>query len=139
MIANIPATMRVLTRYSIGRIPIVSSASTSSLIRIAPNCAVTPAPNVAANPIPATTGAAIRTLMNAAKNPVSASIPISPSDEYPCTANVPPAASVKNPTIATVPPIIASVPAPIEISAINRTISLRKCTAACGIPANARP
>ena len=76
--------------------------------------------------------------MKAAKKPVSASMPISPNDEYPCTANVPPAASVKNPTIATVPPIIANVPAPMEISAINRTISLRKWTAACGTPANAR-
>nr|CRL74259.1 hypothetical protein CPGR_03571 [Mycolicibacterium komanii] len=81
VIATIPATMRVETRYSTGRIAIDSSASISSLMRIAPNCAVTPAPNVAANPIPATTGAAIRTLMNAAKNPVNASIPISPNDE----------------------------------------------------------
>ena len=41
--------------------------------------------------------------------------------------------------MTTVPPIIASVPAPIEISAINRTISLRKCNVACGTPATARP
>ena len=52
---------------------------------------------------------------------------------------MPPAAKVKNPTITTVPPIIANVPAPIEISAISRMISLRKCTAACGTPAIARP
>ncbi len=95
---------------------------------------------MAANPIPATTGALIRTLMNAARNPVSASIPILPSELYPCTANVPPAASVKkNPTITTVPPIIANVPAPMLISAINRMISFRKCNAACGVPAIARP
>ena len=75
-----PATIRVLTRYEIGRIAIASNASISSLIRMAPNCAVTPAPKVAAKPIPATTGAAIRTLMNAAKNPVSASMPILPSE-----------------------------------------------------------
>ncbi len=109
------------------------------MIRIAPNCAVTPAPKVAANPIPATTGAAMRTLMNAARNPVSASMPMLPSELYPWIANVPPAASVRKPTITTVPPIIASVPAPIEISAINRMISLRKCTAACGTPASDRP
>ena len=60
--------------------PIDSSASISSLIRIAPSCAVTPAPNVAASPIPATTGAAMRTLMNAARNPVSASMPMLPSE-----------------------------------------------------------
>jgi hypothetical protein len=33
---------------------------------------------VAANPIPATTGAEIRTLMNAARNPVNASMPMLP-------------------------------------------------------------
>jgi len=80
VIAIIPATMRVDTRYSTGRIAIDSSASISSLIRIAPSWAVTPAPKVAAKPIPATTGAEMRTLMNAAKNPVSASIPILPSE-----------------------------------------------------------
>ena len=76
-----PAMMRVLTRYSTGRIAIASSASISSLIRIAPNCAVTPAPKVAASPMPATTGAAMRTLMKADRNPVKASIPMLPSDE----------------------------------------------------------
>ena len=80
VIAINPATIRVLTRYSMGRMPIDSNASISSLIRIAPNCAVTPAPKVAANPIPATTGAAIRTLMNAAKNPVNASMPMLPNE-----------------------------------------------------------
>ena len=80
VIAIMPATIRVLTRYEIGRIAIASSASISSLIRMAPSCAVTPAPKVAAKPIPATTGAAMRTLMNAARNPVSASMPILPSE-----------------------------------------------------------
>ena len=80
VIASMPATIRVLTRYEIGRIAMASNASISSLIRMAPNCAVTPAPKVAAKPIPATTGAAIRTLMKAAKNPVSASMPILPSE-----------------------------------------------------------
>ncbi len=58
-----------------------SRASISSLIRMAPSWAVTPAPKVAARPIPATTGALMRTLMKAARKPVSASIPILPSDE----------------------------------------------------------
>ena len=102
-----------------------SSASISSLIRIAPNWAVTPAPKVAAKPIPATTGAERRTLMNAARNPVSASMPIFPSELYPCTASVPPAASVRNPTMTTVPPIIAKVPAPMLISATRRMTSRR--------------
>ena len=60
-----------------------SSASISSLMRIAPSWAVTPAPKVAANPMPATTGAEMRTLMNAAKNPVRASMPILPRELYP--------------------------------------------------------
>ena len=72
--------MRVLTRYATGRMAIDSSASISSLIRIAPNCAVTPAPNVAASPMPATTGAAMRTLMKADRKPVSASMPMLPSE-----------------------------------------------------------
>jgi hypothetical protein len=67
-----------------------------------------------------------RTLMKAAKNPVSASMPMSPRELYPWTASVPPAARVRKPTMTTVPPIIAKVPAPIEISAISRTISRRK-------------
>jgi len=37
VIATIPATIRVDTRYSTGRMPIDSSASISSLIRIAPS------------------------------------------------------------------------------------------------------
>ena len=78
--AIIPATIRVLTRYSIGRIAMASSASISSLMRIAPSCAVTPAPKVAAKPMPATMGAEMRTLMNAARKPVSASMPILPSE-----------------------------------------------------------
>ena len=57
-----------------------SRASISSLTRIAPSWAVTPAPKVAAKPIPATTGAEMRTLMNAARKPVSASMPMLPSE-----------------------------------------------------------
>ena len=70
VIATIPATSLVLTRNEIGRIAMDSSASISWLIRMAPSCAVTPAPKVAARPIPATTGAEIRTLMKAARKPV---------------------------------------------------------------------
>ena len=49
VIAIIPATIRVDTRYSTGGMPMVSSASISSLMRIAPNCAVTPAPKDGGN------------------------------------------------------------------------------------------
>ena len=77
--------------------------------------------------------------MNAAKNPVNASMPILPSELYPWTASVPPAARVKNPTIATVPPIIAKVPVPMLISATSRMTSLRKWTAAYGTPRIALP
>ena len=57
-----PATTRVEARYAIERMPITSSASISSLIRIAPSCAVAPAPMVAARAMPAVSGAMIRTL-----------------------------------------------------------------------------
>ena len=77
---------------------ITSSASISSAIRIKPSSAVTPTPNVAANPIPATTGATMRTSINAAKNPVSASMPMLPKELNSCTASVPPDARVKKPT-----------------------------------------
>ena len=87
--------------------------------------------------MPATTGAEMRTLMNAARNPVRASMPMLPSELYPCTARVPPAARVRKPTITTVPPIIANVPAPMLISAIRRMISWRKWIAACGMPPSA--
>ncbi|SKX93326.1 Uncharacterised protein [Mycobacteroides abscessus subsp. abscessus] len=58
----------------------VSSASISSLTRMAPNCAVAPAPIVAASAIPAITGTAMRTLMKAEKNPVNASTPMLASE-----------------------------------------------------------
>ncbi|CAG6919130.1 hypothetical protein PICSAR240_04404 [Mycobacterium avium subsp. paratuberculosis] len=53
-----------------------SSASISSLMRIAPNCAVAPAPIVAASARPAVQGAIIRTFKNAERNPVNASTPM---------------------------------------------------------------
>ena len=49
--------------------PITSSASISSLIRIAPSCAVAPAPMVAARAMPAISGAISRTLKNAEAKP----------------------------------------------------------------------
>jgi len=57
--------------------PITSSASISSLIRIAPSWAVAPAPMVAASATPAVSGAASRTLKYAEAKPVRASTPMS--------------------------------------------------------------
>jgi hypothetical protein len=94
-------------------------------MRMAPNSAVAPAPTVAASAWPATTGAAMRTLTNAAKNPVNASTPMLPSDAKPWMAISEPPDRVTKPTIATVPPITAIAPVPMPISAIRRSISLR--------------
>ncbi len=122
-IAIMPAITRVLTRYGTDGIAITSSASISSETRIAPSWAVEPAPMVAASPIPAMVGAAIRTLMNAAKKPVSASTPMLPRELKPCTAMMPPVNRVRKPTITTVPPMTASAPVPMLISATSRTVS----------------
>ena len=74
--------------------PITSSASISSLIRMAPSSAVAPAPTVAASAMPVTTGAAMRTLTSAAKNPVNASTPMLPSEAKPWMATSEPPDSV---------------------------------------------
>ena len=58
-----------------------STASISSATRMAPSSAVAPAPMVAASAMPAITGATTRTFRNADRNPVSASMPMLPSDE----------------------------------------------------------
>ena len=105
--------------------PITSRASISSLIRMAPNSAVAPAPTVAARAWPATTGAAMRTLISAAKNPVNASTPMLPRDAKPWMATSDEPDSVTKPTIATVPPMTAIAPVPMPISAISRSVSLR--------------
>ena len=55
-----PPRIRVETRNEIDLMPMTSSASISSLIRMAPNWAVAPAPTVAASATPATMGAAMR-------------------------------------------------------------------------------
>ena len=50
MTAMKPAIIRVVTRNGRRGTPMTSSASISSLIRIAPSCAVKPQPTVAAAP-----------------------------------------------------------------------------------------
>ena len=105
--------------------PITSRASISSEMRMAPISAVAPAPTVAARASPVTTGAVSRTFTMAAKKPVKASTPILPNEAKPWMAISEPADSVTNPTIATVPPTTAIAPAPMPISAMRRTISLR--------------
>ncbi len=117
--------IRVVARNEIDLMPMTSSASISSLIRMAPSSAVAPAPTVAAMAMPVTTGAAMRTLISAAKKPVKASTPMLPSDAKPWMATSELPDSVTNPTIATVPPMTAMAPVPMPIWAISRSVSLR--------------
>ena len=57
-----PAIMRVVTRNGSDGMPMTSSASTSSEMRMAPSWAVKPQPTVAASASPATSGAISRVL-----------------------------------------------------------------------------
>ncbi len=107
MITIDPAIRRVDTRYEIDLMPMTSSASISSLMRMAPSSAVAPAPTVAAMAWPVTTGATTRMLASAAKNPVNASTPMLPSDAKPWMAISEPADRVTKPMMATVPPMTA--------------------------------
>ncbi len=75
MTATKPAIIRVVTRNGRLGTPMTSSASTSSLIRIAPSWAVKPQPTVAASARPATSGAISRVLKYAETNPVNAEEP----------------------------------------------------------------
>ena len=100
-----------------GRIPMTSSASISSLMRIAPSCAVAPAPMVAANAMAAVNGVTSRVLTNADANPISASTPISESWLKPWVTSVPAVDMVRKPMTATVPPMTASAPVPKLIAA----------------------
>jgi hypothetical protein len=80
---------------------------------------------VAAIEMPVTTGAAMRTLISAAKKPVNASTPIFPRDANPWMATRELPDSVTKATIATVPPTTAMAPVPMPIWAISRSVSLR--------------
>ena len=57
-----PAMTRLEARKATLRMPITSSASISSLIRMAPSCAVAPAPMVADSAMAVVAGAIRRTL-----------------------------------------------------------------------------
>ena len=70
-----PAMIRVVTRNGSEGTPMTSSASISSLIRIAPICAVNPQPTVADSARPATSGAISRVLKYAERKPVKAEVP----------------------------------------------------------------
>ena len=125
MMTTKPAMIRVDTRYEIDLMPITSRASISSLMRMAPSSAVAPAPTWRPAPGPRRPGAAMRTLISAAKKPVKASTPMLPSDAKPWMATSDDPDSVTKPTIATVPPMTAIAPVPMPISAISRSVSLR--------------
>src|SRR3954447_10278558 len=70
-----PAMIRVVTRNGRDGTPITSRASISSLIRMAPICAVNPQPTVADGASPATRGAISRVLKYAERKPVNADVP----------------------------------------------------------------
>ena len=70
-----PAMMRVVTRNGSDGTPMTSRASISSLIRMAPICAVNPQPTVADSASPATSGAISRVLKYAERKPVNAEVP----------------------------------------------------------------
>jgi hypothetical protein len=70
-----PAIMRVVTRNGSDGTPMTSSASTSSDTRMAPSCAVKPAPTVADSARPATSGAISRVLKYAEMNAVKFATP----------------------------------------------------------------
>ena len=65
-----PAMIRVVTRNGRLGTAMTSRASISSLIRIAPSCAVNPQPTVADSARPATSGAISRVLKNAEMKPL---------------------------------------------------------------------
>ena len=64
-----PAMIRVVTRNGRLGTAMTSRASISSLMRIAPSCAVKPQPTVADSARPATIGAISRVLKNAVMKP----------------------------------------------------------------------
>ncbi len=76
MTATKPAIIREVTRNGTDGTAITSSASISSLIRMAPpSCAVKPQPTVADNASAATIGAISRVLTYADRKPVSTDDP----------------------------------------------------------------
>ena len=133
-----PAIIRVVTRNGSDGIPMTSSASTSSLIRIAPSCAVNPHPTVALSARPATSGAISRVLKYAETKPVNALDPSWFSAAYPCNPTSVPVKNERNAITPTVPPITASAPAPNATSPSRRNTSRLYRRSVRGVHARAR-
>ena len=110
MTAITAPTIRVDTRYGMGRTAMTSVASISSEMRIAPSSAVKPAPTCAASVIPAMSGVISRVFAKAETKPVKASAPIS---SRPLNPSSPTCVPVKKAMKKMTPP----VPAPAIESA----------------------
>lgn len=119
------------------RTPIASRASTSSLMRIAPSCAVNPAPTVAERARPATSGAISRVLKYAEMKPVKAAVPIWLSAAYPWRPTTVPVNRVMAIITPIVPPMTPSPPLPNATSARSRCTSLRYLRRVRGIQSKA--
>ena len=100
-----------------------SSASISSLIRMAPSWAVKPQPTVAARAMPATSGAISRVLKYADTKPEKAEVPSWLSAAYPWRPTSVPVKKHMAVMTPTVPPMTASAPEPRVTSARIRRIS----------------
>ena len=123
MTAIRPAMIRVVTRNGSDGIAITSSASTSSLIRIAPSWAVKPHPTVAASAMPATSGEISRVLKYADTNPENSDVPIWLRAAYPWSPTSVPVKNARAVITPTVPPMTARAPDPRATSASSRQIS----------------
>ena len=104
--------------------PMTSSASISSLMRIAPSCAVNPAPTCAASATPATSGVISRVFANEVMTPVNASAPICCSPLKPSRPTSVPVKNEIETTTKNMPPPTTSAPDPREMSDIRTRISL---------------
>ncbi len=119
------AATRVVTRYATELMPRVSRASISSLMRIAPNCAVNRQPAWVANANPIITGASSRVPTNEEISPVAGPSPSRFKALNPSTLISAPAVAPN--TIATpmVPPPTTIEPLPQLISTSTRVNSFR--------------
>ena len=102
-----------------------SSASISSLMRIAPNCAVKRHPAWAMNAIPTMIGASSRVVAKEEISPVAGPNPSRLSTLNPSTATSAPAIAPRATATAMVPPPTTIEPLPQEMSDSSRSISRR--------------
>jgi hypothetical protein len=94
-------------------------------MRIAPSCAVKPAPTWAASAIPATSGVISRVLASEDTTPVKACAPIWARPVKPSRPTSVPVKKAMLTTTKSIPPPTMSAPGPIVMSAMSTAISLR--------------